>query len=109
VAVRSAGWCEIQLAGCYGRASQMHHRITQKSGGRHGAAADHSDRTSNLLHLDAFCHDVVTRSPGASQIDGHSLEEWQNPLQEPVLYRGEVMYLDDAGLVHDFINDKAGA
>jgi hypothetical protein len=94
------------MVGCYGRADQMHHRITQKSGGRHGAAADHSDRPSNLLHLDAFCHDVVTRSPGASQIDGHSLEEWQNPLQEPVLYRGEVMYLDDFGSVVSF--EKAG-
>lgn len=106
---RSEGWCEIQLSGCAGRASQMHHRVTQKDGGRHGAALDRSDRPSNLLDACWFCHHVVTESPGASKQDGigWSLEEWQEPLQELVLYRGDLSYIDDAGGVHSF--EKAGA
>lgn len=106
VKARSGGRCEIRQVSCWGAATQMHHRITQKSGGRHGAAARRSDRPSNLLHVCFWCHDVVTKSPGASRIVGHSLLEGQDPAKESVLYRGEVMYLDDEGLVASF--EKAG-
>lgn len=107
VRTRSGGRCEIRQASCWGAATQMHHRITQKSGGRHGAAARRSDRPSNLLHVCFWCHDVVTKSPGASRIVGHSLLEGQDPAKQSVLYRGVLGYLDDVGGFHDF--EKAGA
>jgi hypothetical protein len=109
VRARSEGWCEIQLPGvCVGRASQKQHRITQKSGGRHGAAAVRSDRASNLLDSCWACHGLVTERPERACTYGWSLEEWQEPTQEHVLYRSERrVYLDDAGGVHEY--ETAGA
>lgn len=107
VRARSGGVCEVQLAGCRWWSSQLQHRITQKSGGRHGKAVARSDRASNVLDSCWWCHSVITDSPGASKQEGWSLEEWQEPSQEPVLYRGEPVYLDDEGLVHSF--EEVGA
>jgi hypothetical protein len=109
LADRSDGWCEIQLAGCQGRAVHPHHRITTKSGGRHGAAKVEHDQLSDLLHVCWYCHDVVTREPKWAKrwVNGWSLDESDIPAQHPVLYRGELSYLDDAGSVHSL--DKAGA
>lgn len=104
---RSAGWCEAQLPGCTGLATQPHHRVTRKAGGRHGAAAQRSDRLSNLLHLDASCHSLITDHPGRAYTYGLSLREFEDPALTPVLYRGELSYLDDLGGVHSF--EKAGA
>lgn len=104
---RSGGVCEIQLDGCRGRASQKSHRIGRQMGGRHGAARQRSDRPSNAMDACWWCHGVITESPGMAKIQGWVLEEWQNPLQEPVLYRREVMYLRDDGAVVSFA--KAGA
>jgi hypothetical protein len=106
---RSQGWCEIQLEGCYGRAVHPHHRITTKSGGRHGAAKVEHDQLSDLLHLCWHCHDVVTREPKWAKrwVNGWSLDENDNPSMRPVLYRGQLMYLDDAGDTHDF--EEVGA
>ncbi|MCW2900135.1 MAG: hypothetical protein JWO67_2400 [Streptosporangiaceae bacterium] len=96
---RSGRVCEIQLEGCYGRAAEKSHRITQKAGGRHGAAKVRSDRPSNALDACSWCHLVITERPWLVDAKGNGwvLEEWQEPTQEPVLYRGEPMYLDDAG------------
>lgn len=108
VRARSGGWCEIQLAEvCLGRASQRHHRVTQKAGGRHGAAARRSDQASDLLDLCAACHDVVTDYPLRAYRYGWSLREGQETTQEPVVRCGVLVYLDDAGAVHDF--EMAGA
>lgn len=104
---RSGGLCEIQLDGCRGRACQKSHRIGRKDGGRHGAARQLSDRPSNAMDACWWCHYVITESPGMAKTQGWLLEEWQNPLMESVLYRGEVMYLDDFGSVVSF--EKAGA
>jgi len=97
LAERSAGWCEIQLPECMGRAVHPHHRITTKSGGRHGAAKVDHDRLSDLLHLCFLCHDVVTNRPARAQTYGWSLLEGQEPTRESLLYRGVPSYLDDVG------------
>jgi hypothetical protein len=99
---RSKGWCEAALPGCYGAAAEKHHRITQKMGGRNGTARRRSDRPSNVVHLCTWCHLTVTLRPGVGRRSGLSLRERQEPTAEPVLYRGELSYLDDAGGVHSF-------
>jgi hypothetical protein len=106
---RSKGWCEIQLDGCFGRAVHPHHRITTKSGGRHGAAKVEHDRLSDLLHVCWHCHDEVTGEPdwAKQELHGWSLNENDEPPIKPVLYRGDLVYLTDGGDVVSF--DKAGA
>jgi cytochrome c553 len=107
---RCGGWCEIQLGDfCWGLATEYSHRITQKAGGRHGEAKVRSDRTSNALKACHHCHHVITATPW--KVDAHAngwvLEEWQEPTQVPVLYRGDLVYLDDAGDKHSY--EEAGA
>lgn len=105
VADRSGGWCEIQLPGCLGEALHVHHRITTKFGGRHGAAKVEHDRLSDLLHACWLCHHVVTSPPASLPVYdlGLCLKESQIPTQVPVLlYRGRAVFLDDAGEVHEF-------
>jgi hypothetical protein len=99
IRARSGGMCEIGLLGCWGRASEKSHRITQKSGGRHGVAKERSDRPSNALDACHWCHLVITERPWLVDAKGNGLVlvEHQEPTQEPVLYRGALSYLDDAG------------
>lgn len=101
---RSTGWCEIQMAGCLGRGTDPSHRITTKLGGRHGAAKVEHDRLSDVLWACRSCHDWLGDHPAASKAErvGWALEEWQNPTECPVLYRGRLVFLDDFGGVHDF-------
>lgn len=102
VTVRSGGWCEAQLVACLGRATEVHHRITQKAGGRKGAAKAKHDRLANTMHLCHICHAWVTQRPTEAGELGLALKEFQVPAQEPVLYRGEMVYLDDFGGVHPY-------
>jgi hypothetical protein len=106
---RSGRNCEIQLDGCKGQATEKSHRITQKSGGRHGAAKERSDRPSNAMDSCWWCHLVITERPWLVDAKGNGwvLEEWQEPTAVPVLYRGDLVYLDDAGNKISF--EKAGA
>lgn len=104
---RSGGRCEIELLGCTVRAAQKHHRVTQKTGGRRRAAQERSDRPSNLLHVCGPCHDFVTDHPAQAYELGWSLRERQEPTREPVMYRCELSYLDDAGGIHSY--EEAGA
>jgi hypothetical protein len=104
---RSGGFCEMGIEGCWGTARELHHRITRKSGGRHHAARVRSDRPSGLLHGCGCCHLVVTDHPKFAYTNGWSLREGQDPSQEPVLYRGDLVYLDDAGQKHRF--EEVGA
>lgn len=96
---RSGGVCEIQLEGCWGRASQKSHRIARGMGGRHGAAKKLSDRPSDLLDSCLFCHLVITRVPWKVDAKGNGwvLVDGQEPTQEPVNRRGEWGYLTDDG------------
>jgi hypothetical protein len=97
-------WCEIQMTGCLGQGIDPSHRITTKSGGRHGAAKVEHDRLSDLLWACRSCHDWIGDHPAAAKAErvGWALEEWQQPTEWPVLYRGRLVYLDDLGGVHDF-------
>jgi hypothetical protein len=106
---RSGGRCEIGIEGCWGEAVEKSHRIARGMGGRHGAAKKLSDRPSDLLDSCLYCHLLITRYAWRVDAKGNGwvLVDGQEPTAEPVLYRGELSYLDDAGSVHSF--DKAGA
>ena len=101
---RADGWCEIQMTGCLGRGTDPSHRKTTKSGGRHGAAKVEHDRLSDVLWACRACHNWIGDHPAASKAEriGWALEEWQNPTECPVLYRGRLVFLDDFGGVHDY-------
>ncbi|WP_433460730.1 HNH endonuclease [Micromonospora sp. CA-248212] len=96
---RAAGWCEIQRLGCFGQGTDPSHRVSQKSGGRHGEAKTRHDRLSNLMWACRRCHDFVTNNPEASKAPsvGWALEEWQRPAECPALYRGRLVLLADDG------------
>lgn len=107
LAERSKGWCEAQLPCCLGRATDPHHRITRKDGGRQGEAKERSDRLSDLLHLCRCCHDWVHAYPAKARPLGLLLKERQIPSMELVAYRGEPVYLTDVGDV--LSNEEVGA
>lgn len=98
---RSGGWCEAQLPMCLGGATDSAHRITQKSGGRHGEAKAAHDVLSNCLDLCRACHRWTHDYPTLAKSLGLALDEGDKPLECPVAYRGEARYLTDDGAVAD--------
>jgi 5-methylcytosine-specific restriction enzyme A len=102
LAKRSGGLCEMQLHGCAGRAVDPSHRIARGMGGSKRAAKKSSDALSNLLHACRVCHEWCHARPAEAYEMGLFLKHGQIPAQEPVLYRGEVVYLTDDGQVLDF-------
>lgn len=96
---RSWGWCEAQLFGCQQGATDPHHRLPRKAGGRHGEAAEQIDQLSNLLHLCRACHWWVTTHPQEAYDMGLLLREHDNPAETPVPYRTVPALLDDTGSV----------
>ena len=103
--VRSGGDCEIQLSVCVGQATDPSHRITTKSGGRHGEAEVRHARLSNVLDACRPCHEWLHDHPAAAKAEGNgwALEEWQEPTEWPVLYRGQLRWLTDDGNVINFM------
>lgn len=99
---RSGGRCEMALYGCLGRGDQVSHRISVKAGGRKGVAAAAHDRPSNAMWACAQCHCWCRQRPEEAYDLGLRLHEYQEPVEEPVLYRGVLSYLDDGGGVLDF-------
>jgi hypothetical protein len=102
LAERSEGICEMQLVGCTWYAVDPSHRIPRGLGGRHRVARTRADLLSNVMHACRTCHEWLHARPAEAYELGLFLKEGQVPSQEAVLYRGEVMYLDDLGGVHDF-------
>jgi hypothetical protein len=102
LADRSGDWCEAGLNGCWRRATDPHHRILRGDGGVHGEAKEASDKLSDLLHLCRWCHCWAHAHRDDANHLGLILKRHQIPSQSFVVYRGEVMYLDDEGRVHDF-------
>ena len=105
LAKRSGGWCEARLPGCWGRATDPHHRVSTKSGGRFGEAKVEHDRLSDLIHCCRLCHEWATTRPYKANVLGLVLWEGDNPAMKPVLllaHDPEPVYLDDAGGWHRF-------
>lgn len=104
LAGRSGGWCEARLSGCWGQATDVHHRISQKAGGRRGAARERHDRLANCVHVCRGCHAWITARPAEARDLGLALAEWQTPTSEPVRlhYDDLPVFLDDAGGWHRF-------
>lgn len=98
---RSGGYCEIGMTGCTNIAVDSAHRNGTRLGGRHGEAAVEHAVLSNVMHSCRSCHMWCHNNPAASKSEhvGWALEEWQNPLEWPVLYRGELSWLLDDGSV----------
>jgi hypothetical protein len=72
VAERSGGICEIREPGCYGRATDWHHRKLRGQGGPW--------HVQNGLHLCRFCHELVTNTRGRrKEFEGYG---WLVPSHE---------------------------
>lgn len=100
LAQRSQGVCEARLERCLYHATDPHHRITVKAGGRHRQARIEHDRLSNVLHLCRHCHDWATSRADQEAYDiGLCLREYQKPALEPVMYRGQLCLLTNDGRV----------
>jgi hypothetical protein len=100
---RSEGRCEAGLPGCRWYATDPHHRVTVKSGGRCcEAARAELDRLCDLLHLCRRCHNWV-HAMGTPAFDaGWRVHEGFDPATVAVVYRGTPRWLDDVGGVHDY-------
>lgn len=106
---RSGGWCELRLPGCLGGATDPSHRKTQKAGGRHGAAKVEHDQLSDVMDACRACHRWVHARVREAREMGLMLEEWQNPEDEFVVYRGKLSYLTNDGRVLDYFETNAAA
>jgi hypothetical protein len=82
VAARSGGRCEAGIDGCYGTATNIHHR-QRRAGGNHTAA--------NLMHLcgsgTTGCHGWITEHPALSRAAGWIVSFAGDPASDPVRYR----------------------
>jgi hypothetical protein len=108
LAERSQGGCEIAAPGCTGVATDASHRVKVGMGGRKGDAATAHHVLSNLLHVDRHCHSRhLHAEPTAAYLAGWMLREYLNPAAEPCLYRGQLRWLTDSGLVLSAVPDLA--
>jgi 5-methylcytosine-specific restriction protein A len=98
--LRSGGLCEIEAPGCTEIATDFSHRKKVGAGGRKGAAAVAHHVLSNGLAACRSCHQFCHANPAASYAAGWMLREDQNPLSEPVVYRGTWCLLDDSCSVY---------
>lgn len=74
-------------------ANNAHHRKNRSQGGR--------DVLSNLLLLcgsgTTGCHGWITEHPSESYNNGWAVRSFLSPEAVPVLYRGQLVHLDDLG------------
>ncbi len=70
-----AVWCEIQLAGCDGRAVHRHERKRRAQGGD-GARA-------NTLDICSHCHRYVHSHVSEAFARGWLVEHWRDPAEVP--------------------------
>ena len=101
VDARSGGWCEWPT--CRQPATDTHHRLNRKAGGRHGAMRQRINQPAWLLHACRLHHDYVTSPTGGDRVLceawGWLLREGNDALAVPVLTRHATrpVLLDDAG------------
>lgn len=98
--LRSGGWCEIGMPGCTRVATDIHHRLGRKVGGRKGEAAEQINLPSNLVHTCRACHESVTSPVGERREEaldrGLIVLETETPAEVPCgLRTGPVYLLDD--------------
>jgi hypothetical protein len=99
--LRSGRICE--WPGCVQPATEKHHRLNRKAGGRHGEARERVNGVAWLLHACHTHHAYVTSPTGDQRqraLDmGWLLLEYQDALQVPVLTRhdDEPVWLDGDG------------
>lgn len=99
LALRSGGKCEMALSGCTVQATDPAHRVARGMGSRKGEARTAHDVLSNLTHACRRCHSTATAEPAWAYSVGLALRTGSDPLAEPCLYRGELRWLTDDGLV----------
>ena len=81
-----ATWCEIQLAGCHGRAVHRHERKRRSQGG--------DGSRVNTLDLCSHCHSQVHAHPSVSYGKGWLVEHWRDPAVVPVSLSPNVLVQD---------------
>ena len=101
VAARSEGICEWPF--CVREASDVHHRLGRKSGGRHGEMAERINQSAWLLHACRVHHAAVTSPTGDARLQaiamGWLLLEGQDArLMSVVSCHGRVWLTDDGGV-----------
>lgn len=69
-------WCEIQLAGCLGRAAHRHERKRRAQGG--------DGSRENTIDVCSACHRWIHDHPSAAYGKGYLVEHWRNPGEVPV-------------------------
>lgn len=98
LAGRSGGACEMRLADCWGRATEVSHRIATGSGGRKGAAKAEHDRLSNVIAACRACHAWCHRNIARAEEFGLMLREGDESTSERVFlsaHGGWVLLADD--------------
>ena len=81
-----ATWCEIQLAGCLGRATHRHERKRRSQGGDGSRA--------NTLSLCARCHGYIHDHPSEAYGRGWLVEHWRDPSEVPMSLSPNVLVQD---------------
>ena len=99
VAERSQGWCEWPV--CVQRATDVHHRLNRKQGGRHGKMADRINQPAWLLHACRDHHAVVTSPVGEARLQalamGWVLLEGHDAVRIPAVTRHGRVWLTNDG------------
>ncbi len=99
VALRSGGICE--WPGCGQQATDQHHRLNRKAGGRHGEMAERINQAAWLLHACRDHHRVVTSPVGEARLQslamGWLLLEGHDALRVPAVTRHGRVWLTNDG------------
>src|SRR5438067_9535263 len=86
--------CEVQIPGkCLGVGGNYHHRINRSQGGEYAPSAALWACGSGTTG----CHGWITDHPEEAWEKGWSVKSTGDPLEAPVLYRGQWVKLDDSG------------
>jgi hypothetical protein len=99
---RSGKRCE--WPGCHQPATERHHRLNRKSGGRHGEAHERVNGPAWLLSVCHTHHMALPRRRKIAERMGWLLREHQDATQVPVQTRhdAEPVWLDNSGRWHRY-------
>jgi hypothetical protein len=99
---RSGKRCE--WPGCHQPATERHHRLNRKSGGRHGEAHERVNGAAWLLSVCHAHHLALPKRRAIAERLGWLLREHQDATQVPALTRHdpEPVWLDNSGKWHRY-------